>query len=334
VIYNGIDSAQFAGAPDPVGVREEFGVPSGSALCIHVGRMDAAKNHTRLLQIFERVLRLQGDCYLILAGGGERGREQIARNEAAALGIAERVVFAGTRRDVPRLLGAADLMIFPSAWEGLPGAILEASATGTPVLASDLPCILEISERLTDVRCLSLSQADEVWAAAAVGMIAQGGAAGASERFELSQFSMSNCARAFEAMYGNSGPHSFEGAQPVTTLGLQNSFPAPGHGARMPSLDGLRAVAILLVLLGHLSGTRLFPGWLYHSTIFANLGVRIFFVLSGFLITTLLLDELRSRGQISLKRFYFLHPGSGPLVGGRIMARWAPGTSPYRNIRQ
>jgi glycosyltransferase involved in cell wall biosynthesis len=104
------------------------------------------------------------------------------------------------------LLGSSDLMIFPSSREGLPGAILEASAAGTPVLASDLPCILEISERLTDVRCLSLSQADEVWAAVAVEMIARGGTAGAAfQRFEQTQFSMRNCIRAFEAVYRGSG---------------------------------------------------------------------------------------------------------------------------------
>jgi glycosyltransferase involved in cell wall biosynthesis len=211
VIYNGVDAFRFTAIPDPEGVRREFGIPSGSALCIHIGRMDEAKNHVRLLQIFERVLRLRGDCYLILAGGGESGIEQSARTTAARLGIAERVVFAGTRSDVPRLLGAAELMIFPSSREGLPGAILEASAAGTPVLATNLPCILEISERLTEIRCLSLSEPDEIWAAAAIGMIAQRGAAGAAlKRFELTQFSMRNCTRAFEAVYRGSGPYPLE----------------------------------------------------------------------------------------------------------------------------
>lgn len=211
VIYNGIDAAQFAVAADRAGVRREFGIPSASALCIHVGRMDAAKNHTRLLQIFERVLKVHGNCYLILAGGGEGAVEQAARHTVASLGIAGRVVFAGTRSDVPRLLAAADLMIFPSSREGLPGAVLEAAAAGTPVLASDLPCILEISERLEDVRCLSLAQPDDIWAAAAVGMIARGVTAGSAlDRFEQTQFSMRNCIRAFEAMYHGSGPHHLE----------------------------------------------------------------------------------------------------------------------------
>jgi peptidoglycan/LPS O-acetylase OafA/YrhL len=72
----------------------------------------------------------------------------------------------------------------------------------------------------------------------------------------------------------------------------------------MPSLDGLRAISIALVLLGHLRGTRNFP--LYKRVIgdTAHLGVVVFFVISGFLITTLLMHEYQLHGTISLKLFY------------------------------
>jgi peptidoglycan/LPS O-acetylase OafA/YrhL len=73
---------------------------------------------------------------------------------------------------------------------------------------------------------------------------------------------------------------------------------------RLPTLDGLRAISIMLVILGHLTGTRNFPHWLDFFGLFANFGVRVFFVISGFLITSLLLKELRKRGSISLKDFY------------------------------
>jgi glycosyltransferase involved in cell wall biosynthesis len=205
VIYNGIDASLYALPADPIGVRREFGIPLGSALCIHVGRIDSAKNHTRLLRIFKCVLRLRQDSYLILVGGGDSGLDQNTRADAAQLGLGERVVFAGTRGDVPRLLRASDLMIFPSLREGLPGAILEASAAGTPVLASDLPCIVEIAERLKPVRCLPLSQPNEIWAETAISMIAQHGATETGERFDLTQFAIGPCARAFELIYGDSG---------------------------------------------------------------------------------------------------------------------------------
>jgi peptidoglycan/LPS O-acetylase OafA/YrhL len=78
------------------------------------------------------------------------------------------------------------------------------------------------------------------------------------------------------------------------------------HG-RIPSLDGLRAVAILLVLFGHAGGTRGFPASEETTYAFnvAGFGVRLFFVISGFLITTLILKEHRATGRLSLRRFYF-----------------------------
>ena len=69
-------------------------------------------------------------------------------------------------------------------------------------------------------------------------------------------------------------------------------------------MDGLRAVSIALVLLGHLVGTRYFPRSLEMLGEFANFGVRIFFVISGFLITDLLLRERAKTGAISLRHFY------------------------------
>ena len=76
---------------------------------------------------------------------------------------------------------------------------------------------------------------------------------------------------------------------------------------RIPSLDGLRAVSISLVLLGHLAGTAFFP-ISREAAKFWNLGefgVRVFFVISGFLITGLLMDEIAKSGRIRLGRFFF-----------------------------
>jgi peptidoglycan/LPS O-acetylase OafA/YrhL len=77
---------------------------------------------------------------------------------------------------------------------------------------------------------------------------------------------------------------------------------------RIPSLDGCRAISILMVAYGHLCGTRNFPvsiadygRWCGDV---AHLGVLVFFVISGFLITSLLMSEREMTGAISLKRFY------------------------------
>ena len=79
-----------------------------------------------------------------------------------------------------------------------------------------------------------------------------------------------------------------------------------GVGKRLSGLDGVRAIAVLMVLLGHAAGLPQFPAAARELLVLdiARFGVAIFFVLSGFLITTLLIDERDRRGSVSLRDFY------------------------------
>ncbi len=78
----------------------------------------------------------------------------------------------------------------------------------------------------------------------------------------------------------------------------------PRTERRLPSLDGLRAVSIVLVLLGHVSGTRGAGVINLQIGNYAHLGVVVFFVISGFLITSLLMAEYESHGRVSLRLFF------------------------------
>ncbi len=77
--------------------------------------------------------------------------------------------------------------------------------------------------------------------------------------------------------------------------------------SRIRGLDGLRAISIILVLLGHVAGTRFAYSVAFYDRFgdLANLGVRVFFIISGYLITTLLLREVEKTGTVSLPKFYF-----------------------------
>ena len=82
---------------------------------------------------------------------------------------------------------------------------------------------------------------------------------------------------------------------------LEEQTPQRGD---IPSLDGLRALSIFLVLAGHANPGAQYPHVLKISIDYANLGVRVFFVISGFLITSLLLKERARTGHVSLRLFY------------------------------
>lgn len=204
VIYNGLEVGPCPVEPCPVeadtqAVRREFGLPSDSPLYVHVGHMRPPKNHGRLIEIFAAIERRQPDAGLLLVGHGERSVEQRLRQRTARLGLDRSIVFCGERTDVPRLLAAADAMIFPSLWEGLPGAVLEAAAVGTPVLASDLPGVRDIATRLPLVRYLSLDESDATWAATLETLVETAADATVREAarrdFRNSVFTIDQCAR-------------------------------------------------------------------------------------------------------------------------------------------
>jgi peptidoglycan/LPS O-acetylase OafA/YrhL len=97
--------------------------------------------------------------------------------------------------------------------------------------------------------------------------------------------------------------------------------------SRIPSLDGLRAISIACVLLAHLSGTRHFVRWDVFE-LYGNFGVRVFFVISGYLITSLLLKEHEKTGSISLRTFYLrrayrILPAAYAFMLVAIGARWS-----------
>ncbi|GAB4135321.1 glycosyltransferase [Thermopirellula anaerolimosa] len=168
VIYNGLDLARF---PDPADVakawstRESLGILPESPLCVNVGSIRPVKNHERLLRIFKAVEERTAGAMLMLVGDTLDQTAWLAER-LYSLGLGPSVRVLGRRNDVPDLLAASDVMIFPSLWEGLPGAILESLAVGTPVATSQLSCISEISQFVPGIRAVSLTESDQRWAEA------------------------------------------------------------------------------------------------------------------------------------------------------------------------
>lgn len=115
-------------------IRQEFHLED-KLVVGHIGRFNHQKNHMFLLEIFKELSILQDNAVLMLVGKGEL--EQQIRDRAHQLGIADKLVFTGVRSDVPQLLSAMDVFVFPSFYEGMPNTVIEAQATGLPCIISD-----------------------------------------------------------------------------------------------------------------------------------------------------------------------------------------------------
>lgn len=146
VISDGIEINKFItrGIVDRAQARREFGIPPEIPLIGIVARLVAVKGHKYLLRAFKMLLEKTPDARLLIVGDGAL-KENLKRY-CNKNGMADKVIFAGLRYDVPRILSMLDLVALPSLNEGLGIALLEAMAMKKPVVASDIAGIPEIVE--------------------------------------------------------------------------------------------------------------------------------------------------------------------------------------------
>jgi glycosyltransferase involved in cell wall biosynthesis len=141
VIPNGIDWRRFAQA-QPVDLVS-LGLQPERKTLISVGRLDAVKAIDVLLHALARLVN-DYSCNLQLLVVGDGPERKAWENLSRQLEITDRVCFCGTRRDVEKLLKAADIYVQPSRWEGLPLSALEAMAAGLPVVASRTQGLVDV----------------------------------------------------------------------------------------------------------------------------------------------------------------------------------------------
>lgn len=135
LIHNGVDLNQFHF--DNEGrerIRNEFLI--GDKFVIgHIGRFHKQKNHHFLLEIFHDIHQYKPDSVLLLVGIGEL--EDEIKEQINELGLRDAVILAGQRFDIPQVLSAMDVFVFPSFYEGMPNTVIEAQATGLPCIIAD-----------------------------------------------------------------------------------------------------------------------------------------------------------------------------------------------------
>ena len=198
----GIELDAFSERVDETKVREELGIPASALVIGHAGRLAWEKNHLFLVEIAAEVNRHEPDMRLLLLGEGPMRREIVAA--AARAGLADKVIFTGLRPDVPRfMLGAMDVFVFPSYFEGLGLALVEAQAAGLPCIAADT--IVESAVVVKPlVQRLSLHDSVSTWARAVCGVKgtkSDSTRAEALQTLEKSSFNIENNAARLQELY-------------------------------------------------------------------------------------------------------------------------------------
>lgn len=134
-IPNGVDVRRYnVSAFDKEMFSRQLGITSGVRLIVTVGRLTEQKGHCYLITAAATVVSRYPDAHFLFVGDGElKGALQAQVDD---LDVSEHVHFLGVRSDVPDILAVADLFVLASLWEGLSIALLEAMASGKPIVAT------------------------------------------------------------------------------------------------------------------------------------------------------------------------------------------------------
>jgi glycosyltransferase involved in cell wall biosynthesis len=179
---------------------------SNAPTIINVASIQPRKNQLRLIGMLERCVRRRADVQLLLVGREQGDYGENVRKAARDAGLSKHVHLIGEVEDAMPWIAGASLMVLPSLWEGLPGAVIEACAVGTPVLTSELPGARELAHHFPGVSVRSLSDDDDTWAEAILSRIDTGklAARDTADRFRGSPFALSQSRQTLYDIWGRS----------------------------------------------------------------------------------------------------------------------------------
>lgn len=160
IVNNGIDLDRFTKKKyTKKEYKKALNLPEDSFVVGHIGGFRPEKNHRRLIDIFLHVLKVEKNAHLVMVGDGEKRLE--IEELVMSLGIKDRVHFLGIRKDTEDILATFDTFVFPSLYEGLGIAVIEAQVSGLYCIVSDtLPKAVDITG---NVAFISLDADLEEW---------------------------------------------------------------------------------------------------------------------------------------------------------------------------
>jgi len=131
---NGVDAVRFS--PGSSSVRDELAIPAKAQVIGFVGRLTTDKGVPELLEAFVKVLRHRPECCLVLVGWFDAAADALGRGLRERIEGHPQIVCTGYVADAAPYYRAMDLMVLPSWREGFPNVVLEAAASGVPVIAT------------------------------------------------------------------------------------------------------------------------------------------------------------------------------------------------------
>ena len=162
VINNGIDTERFRYREEAgKAVREQYGFGENLLVGI-IGRLSDQKNPAYALKILEALFRKEPSAYAVFVGEGPLRKE--TETAAAEAGIRNRIVFTGAADNVPAWMSAADVLLMPSLFEGLPFVLIEAQASGLPCVVSST--VTRDADLTGLIHFMDLDDPPELWAEA------------------------------------------------------------------------------------------------------------------------------------------------------------------------
>lgn len=136
VIRNGIDFNRFRNISETQSqIRKTLNIPENAFVVGHVGRFSGVKNHTFLVDVFSELCKRKENAFLLLVGAGEL-KQQI-EEKLNSLGLQGKYLILSHRSDIPQLMKAMDVFVFPSLFEGLGIVLIEAQVSGLRCIVSD-----------------------------------------------------------------------------------------------------------------------------------------------------------------------------------------------------
>jgi glycosyltransferase involved in cell wall biosynthesis len=142
-IPNGIPARRFGADPSArAKLRQELGLGGRDFVFISTGRLTEQKNPLLLLRAFSALAG--SPAHLVMVGQGPLGER--VEQEVGAAGLGDRVHLLGYRSDIPECLAGADAFVLSSDWEGHPLGVMEAMASGLPVIATSVGGVPEVVE--------------------------------------------------------------------------------------------------------------------------------------------------------------------------------------------